>query len=287
MNRQAMKDLAFAVIVLWGLMLAPSRGAALTVKYEFTSVSPNVAPGGATAVCGFSDFYNGTPVITFTDPQGGGNPVTLQVETRCGTGSVPVTVNGTAAGNINTTNSACCGFSLTPGSLVITSAYNSASTAKTVSLGNASNDLVTLTGLNNTTDPMFRITVTLLPGVSTPSAGGFTNSLAPTLSWASLAAATYQVQLSVDPFFSPASVMDTTTGTNSIVVAPALTNGVSYYARVRALSGIDNGAWSYITDFTVAQTAPTTPVLVSPPNPSNVSAQTPTFNWNPVTLGTE
>jgi hypothetical protein len=291
MRHDEMKRPAFVALLLCGL-LAASHASALTVKYEFTRDSPNVGLVGANKdFCAAGTWLSPSGAITFTDTYLGGNPVTFQAGFQCQSAPSPVTVNGTFVGNLGASTGGCCVNSFSAPSLNITSQYNNGSSVKTVSSTGYGGSLMPLSGLFNTVDPMFRISVTLLPGISSPTPGGFTNLVLPNFTWAAVpGAASYELQVSIDPFFTTPMVLDQTPipGTSyQLTVGNILTNGVSYYVRLKANGGSFGGIPSYITDFTVAQTIPTTPVLVSPPNPSNVSSQTPTFNWNPVTLGSE
>jgi hypothetical protein len=294
MTRHAKKGLAFAAFMLGLSLPAPVRAVPSSVKYDFTPTSPNVVlSGGNLNFCGPGTYLNGTAVVTFNDSYVGGNPVTAQVGIECSQFPMQLTVNGSLVGTFPAASNTCCNNAFFAPTMTITSAYNNGSSAKTLSLNiNSGNgNIMPITGLFNTSDPMFRIVVGLLPGVSTPTPGGFTNQVIPLFSWAALpGAASYELQVSSDPFFNSPMVLDASgiPGTSyQLAIANQLVNGASYYTRLKASGGIDNGVWSYISDFTVAQTIPSTPVLVSPPNPSIVSSQTPTFNWNPVTLGTE
>lgn len=285
MNR-SMKRLALSA----GLAILSSAPclATPTVKYEFVRDSSSVTlSGGSTVTCGGGGYYLGTPTLHFNDSLVGGATVTFQAAYLCENSAGSLLVNGSAAGGFGSAINSCCGSSFVILTATITTQYNNALTGKTIAVTSAGN-LVPLTGSTSLSDPMFRVSVTMVPGISTPTPGGFTNSTLPTLSWpAAPGAASYQVQLALDPFFT-APVMDVSgIATNTVGVGSVLVNGNTYYTRVKASGGTYTGIWSYVGDFTVATTIPSVPVLVSPPNPSNVPVQTPTFNWNPVTLGAE
>jgi len=296
MSRSSKHGAAIVVFVMGCLL--PEKSVSLpTVKYEFSESSPNVvlAGGNYGINCpGNPNLYIfGSATISFTDPQVGGSPVTFQAGYACSGGaSGAVTVNTVAAGNLPMPGNVCCSVTPAVESLLITAAYNNEVSTKTVTLAN-NGMYLPFTGNQNTTDPIFRITYTMIPGVSTPTPGGFTNSLLPTLSWPVIPGATaYEIQVHTDPFFNT-PFKDYFPASNQITLAvPNLTNGVTYYTRVKATNGAFSGAWSYIGDFTVATTLPGTPpgtgpTLVAPAANANVPVQTPTFNWSTVTPGPE
>ena len=282
--------LALIASALFFFLPLRSANATTSSTFTFTRDSPNVVwTGGTNDGCAVGVKYGATATLTFADSYGG-SPVTVQTAHNASCNAVPVTVNGTAVASFP--SGACsCGSSGVETPMTITAAYNNNSNTKTIVFNGGSGYYFwTLTLAANTTDPMFKIVETLLPGVSTPTPAGFTNQVLPNFSWASLAATSYELQISSDPFFNSPMVADATGITAisyQLTVANQLVVGASYYTRLKATGGPSSGMWSYITDFTVATTVPSTPQLVSPPNPSNVSSQTPTFNWNPVTLGTE
>ena len=275
-------------VFAWGCLSSEESVSALTVKYEFPSSSPNVVLTGS-AACGANTYNAGNATITFSDNYLGGNPVTLQAGFNCNPGPSNITVNTFASGNFPSLGTGCCGASPNVQSATITSAYNNGVAAKTIVIA-VSGTLIPLNGVVNSTNPMFRISVTLLPGISTPTSGGFTNSTLPTLSWPALTGATaYQLEVHTDPFFNSPYVSQLVPGTTqyTITVGQALTNAVSYYTRIKATNGSFAGIWSYIGDFTVATTAPAAPTTNTPANNANVPVQTPTFNWSAVTSGPE
>jgi hypothetical protein len=286
MSRLINEATMLAVFVL-GCLLSAENARALTVKYEFLRSSPNVAiAGGTPDFCSPGSLLNGTVTITFTDTFIGGNPVTLEAGYACAGGATPITVNTVATGSSFPVMCGCCTLCSAVKTATITSAYNNGVSTKTIVLTNGGS-LMPLTLLNNTTDPMFRVSNTLIPGVSTPTTGGFTHSTLPTLSWPAIAGATAsQLQVHTDPFFN-GPLVNQAVGTNQYTLVTVLLNGVSYYTRVKATSGPFAGVWSYIGDFTVATTAPAAPTTNTPANNANVPVQTPTFNWSAVTSGPE
>lgn len=293
MSKSRKRGAAIVVFVL-GCLLPKTSVSLPTVKYEFSQSSPNVVLSGGSfgATCtGQPNLYwGGSTTISFTDPQMGGNPVTFQTGYACsGSASTAVTVNAVGAGNMPLPAAGCCAVVPAVESLAITTAYNNAASTKTIAFNNLGM-LLPFSGNQNMTDPVFRVTVTLIPGVSTPAAGGFTNSTLPLVSWPPIPNATsYTLQINADPFFNSPLVNQLIPGTTQyqVTIGAGLVNAGSYYTRVKAQNGTFAGIWSYIGDFTVAQTLPTTPANISPPANATVPVQTPTFNWTPATLGTE
>ena len=145
------------------------------------------------------------------------------------------------------------------------------------------------------TNVMFVLEMDYTPVVlSTPSHGGFTNSLTPAISWAALTGSTsYQLQIDGTPFFNSGALMDKTI-TGSVLnytlngtPPELLTNADTYYARFKALGGTYNNVWSLTTSFTVDTSSPSAPTPNQPAADSTIPTQTPLFNWSPVTSGSE
>ncbi|HBB66656.1 MAG: hypothetical protein A2X28_10835 [Elusimicrobia bacterium GWA2_56_46] len=130
--------------------------------------------------------------------------------------------------------------------------------------------------------------------LSTPSHGGFTNSLTPAISWAALTGSTsYQLQIDEVPFFNSGALIDKTI-TGSVLnytlngtPPELLTNGGSYYARLKPRGGTYGERWSIPTTFTVDTSSPPAPTPNQPAADSTIPTQTPLFNWSPVTSGSE
>jgi hypothetical protein len=112
----------------------------------------------------------------------------------------------------------------------------------------------------------------------------FTNSTTPTVSWAAgSGASNYWLQVANDPLFTAGSIVyenNNVTGTSQ--ATSALSNGGSYYARVKANNG-NHQFWGPVASFTVDTTAPTAPTLLTPGDASqthpSVGTQTPEFDW--------
>lgn len=295
MNTGIKAGLAALAFLLPCLLPAGAFAVPAIKNYDFTRDSPSVSWTGGTAdVCLVGSKQGGIATINFVDVYGGNtSSATFQTTRKTSNIAPNVVVNGKIAGALTT--GSCCGCCVqdVSESVDVTSAYNNNASTKSVVIDASPGcqyTFWTITKLANTTDPMFRVAVVPLPGVSTPTTGGFTNITLPTISWAPLSGSTsYQLQIHTDPFFNAPYVSQTVLGTTqyTLTAGQILTNGVSYYARVRALGGAAGGFWSYVTDFTVAQTAPAAPTTVAPAANANVPVQTPTFNWSAVTSGPE
>jgi hypothetical protein len=114
--------------------------------------------------------------------------------------------------------------------------------------------------------------------VGTPVAAGPGASAAilrPTLSWTTVAGATYQVRVN-DPASGQSNIFPgaATTDTNWTVPGD-LVSGRSYQWQVRAVNANGVGAWSPLSTVTLAR-----PTLTGPAN--GVGALRPTFTWTPV-----
>ena len=130
--------------------------------------------------------------------------------------------------------------------------------------------------------------------IISPSQAGFANTTTPTIIWgAGPGNTSFELQIDVVPFFySP--VLDKTglSGTSyTLAGGEALTNAITYYARIRGEQG--NTTWGFSSppntyiDFTIDNTPPSIPAFVTPPYYSTTTTQLPTFNWSPVTSGSE
>ncbi len=111
-----------------------------------------------------------------------------------------------------------------------------------------------------------------------PDASGVPHQ--PTLSWsASAGAATYHVQVSTQPGFSPLVVNDSSVITTSTTVGP-LAAGTKHYWKVRAKNTAGTSPWSVTSTFTTLTAAPATPSLLTPaPDAVGVPLQT-TLSWS-------
>lgn len=104
-------------------------------------------------------------------------------------------------------------------------------------------------------------------------------SLTASLSWnAAATAASYGVQVSIDPNFSTTVINRTGITTTSSVLS-GLTQGTVYYWRVNATNVAGTSAWSTVRSFTTVLSAPT---LSSPANGATSVSKTPTLSWTAV-----
>lgn len=120
---------------------------------------------------------------------------------------------------------------------------------------------------------------------------GFSSMTAPTITWASYGGATsYEIQIDTTALYNPPLITKTGLTGNSYTLTGAgaelLTNGITYYARIRAENGSDTTVQPPM-DFTVDNTAPPAPALAYPPSGATVTTKNPKFDWSPVTSGTE
>ena len=115
---------------------------------------------------------------------------------------------------------------------------------------------------------------------------GATNvSLTPTLEWQSVATATgYEVQVSTSNTFTTTVYSGTTT--NLTQALSGLNYNTTYYWRVRALRGSEQGPWSAVWSFTTIQQPLTAVVLSAPANGANNVTLTPTLEWQSVATAT-
>ncbi|MEJ5244805.1 MAG: T9SS type A sorting domain-containing protein [Bacteroidota bacterium] len=115
---------------------------------------------------------------------------------------------------------------------------------------------------------------------------GATNvTLSPTLEWQSVATATgYEVQVSTSNTFTTTVYSGTTT--NLTQALSGLSNNTTYYWRVRALRGSEQGPWSAVWSFTTIQQPLTAVVLSAPANGANNVTLTPTLEWQSVATAT-
>lgn len=123
-----------------------------------------------------------------------------------------------------------------------------------------------------------------LLGTPTPTspANGSTNlPTSATLLWGSVAlASSYEVQVSTSATFGNLFADQTQTGTSYSV--SGLSQGTTFYWRVRALTMTITGAWSSTWSFSTAPgvSPPSTPTAVSPPNGSSGLSTSVTLTWN-------
>lgn len=102
----------------------------------------------------------------------------------------------------------------------------------------------------------------------------------PTLTWNTSAGATqYKVQISTVPIFSVISDSATITSTNYSVPSGKLSPGYTYYWRANASNSYGISPWSTVWNFSTS-VLPPAPTLISPPNGTLGTTQTPTLTWS-------
>ena len=118
-----------------------------------------------------------------------------------------------------------------------------------------------------------------VPLLALPLNGTVDVSVNPTLSWnASTGAASYEVQVSTAPSFSPATIVfdqSNITGTSKQV--SGLANNTLYYWRVNATNATGTSGWSTTWAFTTIVLAPT---LASPGNGASSQPLSLQVSWN-------
>jgi len=118
-----------------------------------------------------------------------------------------------------------------------------------------------------------------------PANGATGVALNPTLEWQSVATATgYEVEVSTSSTFATTAFSGTTT--NLTQALSGLNYNTTYYWRVRALRGTEQGPWSAVWSFTTEQQPLTAVVLVSPANGATGVAINPTLQWQSVATAT-
>ncbi|MBI5403064.1 MAG: T9SS type A sorting domain-containing protein [Ignavibacteriae bacterium] len=120
------------------------------------------------------------------------------------------------------------------------------------------------------------------PILNTPANNSTLNTMTPYLTWYSSGGATnYTVQISPDQNFSSITDSITTINTGYYIPSGKLTNGLSYYWRVKANNSMGSSPWSTTWKFTI-QYIPQAPVLIYPANTSIIYTLIPNFDWENV-----
>jgi len=126
------------------------------------------------------------------------------------------------------------------------------------------------------------------PGLTSPTDASTVNTLTPWLHWnEATGAASYRVQVSASPTFSPTLVDQA--GIERLcfnVPFGTLSWNQTYYWRVNAENANGTSAFSTGSSFQTLPLAPPAPVLASPADASTVNTLTPRIEWNASTGAT-
>ncbi|MBI3111316.1 MAG: fibronectin type III domain-containing protein [Ignavibacteriales bacterium] len=120
------------------------------------------------------------------------------------------------------------------------------------------------------------------PTLTSPENGAISQPTSVLLRWNGESGAnSYHVQVSTTSSFTSTIFNDGAVTGTSQQIGP-LTNGVTYYWRVRSNFLLVTGDWSNVWSFTTVPLSPSTPTLLSPPNASSGEPTTLTLEWSPV-----
>jgi len=121
------------------------------------------------------------------------------------------------------------------------------------------------------------------PDLPSPANGSYVNTLTPTITWNAVPgdAMSYQLQVDNQSDFSSPNTNAYWITQNSYTTV-TLTEGTTYYWRVRSHQDTATSAWSPVWHFTPDTTPPAMPALVSPSNGATTFDTNPTLDWNPV-----
>ncbi len=119
------------------------------------------------------------------------------------------------------------------------------------------------------------------PSPASPADGATGQPTSVTLSWSGTSLATsYELQVATDNSFSNVVIDQTESGTS--YTASGLSQGTTYYWRVRASTLVLTGSWSSTWSFSTASgtSSPSAPSLASPSNGTSGESTTLTLSWN-------
>ena len=122
----------------------------------------------------------------------------------------------------------------------------------------------------------------LPPTLLAPAEGALNLDMPITFRWTpSIGATSYQLQVSTSSTFSSTSY-DQSNLTGISQQISGLSNGTTYYWRVRASNSASPSGWSSVWNFTIASgiVIPPTPTLSSPANGASNVGVPPTLTWN-------
>lgn len=118
------------------------------------------------------------------------------------------------------------------------------------------------------------------PGLIAPAHQSTNTPLNVSLQWSSSDGAdSYHVQVSTSNAFG-ATIIDQSGLTATSLQATNLSNGVTYFWRVRASNNNGVSIWSEVWSFTTVIIAPTAPILLSPANGATGVPTSPLCSWN-------
>jgi hypothetical protein len=131
-------------------------------------------------------------------------------------------------------------------------------------------------------------TITGVPTAPTllfPAAAAVDQPVALTLRWSRTtpASLTFRVQVSTDPTFATAILVDDSTLTDTTRALSGLLNSTKYYWRVRGKNNGGIGAFSGSRDFTTIVAIPSATVLMSPPNGTTEQPTSMSLIWHKTT----
>jgi len=128
-------------------------------------------------------------------------------------------------------------------------------------------------------------TLTQTPGTPmliTPANRATGIAVTPKLTWNTVNATSYRVQVSTTSTFATTIVDDSTLTVATDSLTTALSYGTVYYWRVNGKNSYGSGSWSNISSFTTLTQTPGTPTLITPANRATGIAVTPKLTWNTV-----
>ena len=115
--------------------------------------------------------------------------------------------------------------------------------------------------------------------LTTPSNGAVNQPVNTRLAWsAATGASRYELQLAFDSTFESTVYSDTNVAATADTV-PALSNGMRYFWRVRAINAVGEGPWSNVWSFATALPLPSAVVLLSPTHGESTASTDITLTW--------
>jgi len=254
------------------MCVAAGNNSANASNYSPARTAEAITVGATTSSDGFSSFSNFGSVIDLLAPGS-------SIKSAWYTSSTATnTISGTSMAAPHVTGVAALYLESNP--LSSPSSVQSAlkSVATTGKISNVPSGTLNLLLYSNFTPTT--VTVPSIPTLSSPTNGSTGVSTSPVLSWsASTGAASYTVQVSIDPNF--ASFVTNTTSTSNSFNASGLSGNTTYYWRINAQNTAGSSAWSQVWTFITANNVNLNPPTLSSPVNSSVNIPTSTtFSWN-------